>query len=153
MLLGNTAGRSVTFRLQGYYLLRRPFPWPSARCGFCNSLEGPAPLLAGPTTPARQRHRASTPCRFRLIPVRSPLLGESRLLSFPRPTEMFHFGRFPPQALWVQAWVTGHDPGRVPPFGHLRISAFSAAPRSLSQPDTPFIGSWRLGIHREPFLT
>jgi hypothetical protein len=66
---------------------------------------------------------------------------------------MFHFERFPPQALCVQTWVTGHDPGRVSPFGHLRISAFSAAPRSFSQPDASFIGSWRQGIHREPLVT
>ena len=93
------------------------------------------------------------PHRFRLFPVRSPLLGESRLLSLPRPTEMFHFGRFPPHRLCVQRRVTGHDPGRVSPFGHLRIKALSAAPRSFSQPDTSFIGSWRQGIHREPLVT
>ena len=29
--------------------------------------------------------------RFRLFPVRSPLLGESRLISFPPATEMFQF--------------------------------------------------------------
>ena len=29
--------------------------------------------------------------RFGLFPVRSPLLGESRLISFPSGTEMFHF--------------------------------------------------------------
>jgi hypothetical protein len=101
----------------------------------------------------QQRHRAVTLHRFRLIPVRSPLLGESRLLSLPRPTEMFHFGRFPPQALWIQTWVTGHDPGRVSPFGHPRISALSTAPRGFSQSDASFIGSWRQGIHRKPLLT
>ena len=31
---------------------------------------------------------------FGLLPVRSPLLGKSRLISFPRGTEMFHFSRF-----------------------------------------------------------
>jgi hypothetical protein len=31
------------------------------------------------------------PARFRLIPVRSPLLRESRLISFPAGTEMFQF--------------------------------------------------------------
>ena len=31
--------------------------------------------------------------RFRLVPFRSPLLGESLLISFPRGTEMFHFPR------------------------------------------------------------
>ncbi len=35
-----------------------------------------------------------TPTEFGLLPVRSPLLGESRLLSFPRGTEMFQFPRF-----------------------------------------------------------
>ena len=44
-----------------------------------------------PTTPTRQRPRASPPRRFRLLPVHSPLLGESRLISFPPGTEMFHF--------------------------------------------------------------
>ena len=32
--------------------------------------------------------------RFGLFPVRSPLLRESRLISFPRGTEMFHFPPF-----------------------------------------------------------
>src|SRR5215208_2060122 len=36
-----------------------------------------------------------TPAGFRLIPFRSPLLGESRLISFPRGTEMFQFPRLP----------------------------------------------------------
>jgi hypothetical protein len=153
VLLGNTVERSVAFRLQGSYLLRPPFPWRSAKRGLCNSLKGPVPLLTGPTTPTWQRHRAITPHRFRLIPVRSPLLRESRLLSLPRGTEMFQFPRFPPQALWIQTWVTGHDPGRVSPFGHPRISALLAAPRGFSQPHASFIGSWRLGIHRRPFLT
>ena len=34
------------------------------------------------------------PARFRLFPVRSPLLGESRLLSVPPGTEMFQFPGF-----------------------------------------------------------
>ena len=153
MLLGNTAGRSVTFRLPGSYRLRPTFPCRSARCELSHSLKGPAPLLAGPTTPARQPRRGVTPHRFRLIPVRSPLLRESRLLSLPHPTEMYQFGRFPPQALWIQTWVTGHDPGRVSPFGHPRISALLAAPRGFSQPHASFIGSWRQGIHRRPFVT
>src|SRR5580765_2453573 len=95
----------------------------------------------GPTTPVQKHRQVIALHMFRLIPVRSPLLGESRLLSLPRPTEMFHFGRFPPQALCVQTWVTGHDPSRVSPFGHLRIIALSTAPRSFSQPDASFIGS------------
>ena len=37
--------------------------------------------------------------RFGLFRFRSPLLAESRLLSFPRGTEMFHFPRFAPAHL------------------------------------------------------
>src|SRR5512133_1186014 len=39
-----------------------------------------------------------TPARFRLVPFRSPLLGESRLISFRRGTEMCQFPRLPPRA-------------------------------------------------------
>jgi hypothetical protein len=45
------------------------------------------PLSGGPATP----ERGVTPFRFRLLPVRSPLLGESRLFSLPPGTEMVHF--------------------------------------------------------------
>ena len=45
-------------------------------------------LNAGPTTPPGRVPR------FGLIRVRSPLLTESRFLSFPRGTEMFQFPRF-----------------------------------------------------------
>ena len=47
-----------------------------------------------PTTPCMKRLRAITHAWFRLFPVRSPLLGESLLLSFPAGTEMFHFPAF-----------------------------------------------------------
>ena len=90
---------------------------------------------------------------FGLFRFRSPLLTESRLLSLPVGNEMFHFPTFPPHALCVQAWVTGHDSCRVSPFGNPRITARLAAPRGLSQPPTSFIGSWCQGIHRAPLLT
>ena len=107
----------------------------------------------GPTTPDTQRLPAITRIWFGLFRFRSPLLTESRLLSLPVGTEMFHFPTFPPHALCVQAWVTGHDSCRVSPFGNPRIKARSAAPRGLSQPPTSFIGSWCQGIHRAPLLT
>ena len=44
--------------------------------------------------------------RFRLFPFRSPLLWESRLISLPAGTEMFHFPAFPQPALYIQAGVT-----------------------------------------------
>ena len=44
---------------------------------------------SGPTTPTGPK-----PCRFRLFPLRSPLLRESRFLSLPPGTEMFQFPGF-----------------------------------------------------------
>ena len=106
-----------------------------------------------PTTPNTQLLPDITRTRFSLFRFRSPLLTESRLLSLPVGTEMFHFPTFPPHALCVQARVTGHDSCRVSPFGHPRISARLAAPRGFSQPPTSFIGSWCLGIHRVLLIT
>ncbi len=79
-------------------------------------------LLPGPTTPMWQRHWAITPHRFGLFRVRSPLLTESLLLSFPRVTEMFQFTRFPLPSLCVQDGVPVHDDWWVSPFGYLRIT-------------------------------
>ena len=90
--------------------------------------------------------------RFGLFRVRSPLLAESNFLSSPRGTEMFHFPRFARPRLFVQRAVRRHYPPWVSPFGHLRIKAWLAAPRSLSQLPASFIASCRLGIHRVPFV-
>ena len=50
----------------------------------------PGIVMTDPITPARaSRHR-----RFGLLPVRSPLLGESLLLSSPAATKMFQFAAF-----------------------------------------------------------
>src|SRR5438309_1281814 len=89
--------------------------------------------------------------RFGLFRVRSPLLAESKFLSSPRGTEMFHFPRFARARLCIQRAVRRHYPPWVSPFGHLRIKAWLAAPRSLSQLPASFIASCRLGIHRVPF--
>src|SRR5215216_7146967 len=152
-LLGNTVGRDDEFRLRGCYPLWRPFPRPSTTHVLCNSLEEVQLPLSGPATPRQQRLHAVTLPRFRLAPVRSPLLRGSRLLSLPPGTEMFQFPGLPLPVLCVQTGVTRHDPRRVSPFGHPRINAWLAAPRGLSQPPTSFIGFWRLGIHHVPFVT
>ena len=60
-----------------------------------------------PATPTMQRLPAITHDRFGLFRFRSPLLTESRLLSLPVGTEMFHFPTFPLPALYIQAGVTG----------------------------------------------
>ena len=92
------------------------------------------------------------PARFGLFPFRSPLLRESRLLSFPQGTEMFQFPWFPLLVLCIQTRVTPHDGCRVSPFGHPRINAWSTATRGFSQSPTSFIGSRRQGIHRWLFV-
>ena len=79
--------------------------------------------------------RSSKPDRFRLIPVRSPLLRESRLLSLPPGTEMFQFPGFAPLDE-----VTQVAPRRVSPFGHPGINACVQLPqayRSLPRPSSP----------------
>ena len=60
-----------------------------------------------------QRLTAITHARFSLFRFRSPLLTESRLLSLPVGTEMFHFPTFPPTALYIQAEVTRHNSGNL----------------------------------------
>ena len=67
--------------------------------------------LNGPSTPDTQRLSAITRVWFGLFRVRSPLLTESRLFSFPVGTEMFHFPTFPPTTLCVQVEVAGHYSG------------------------------------------
>ena len=71
--------------------------------------------------------------RFGLFPFRSPLLWESRLISFPLGTEMFHFPRSAPQKRYWNCfqWVA--------PFRDPRIKGYLAPPRGLSQLITSFI--------------
>jgi hypothetical protein len=49
--------------------------------------------------------------RFRLLPFRSPLLREYRLVSFPPGTEMFHFPGFALSAKMVLSDVGSPTPG------------------------------------------
>ena len=64
-----------------------------------------------PTTPNTQLLPDITRTRFSLFRFRSPLLTESRLLSLPVGTEMFHFPTFPLPALYIQAGVTRSPQG------------------------------------------
>ena len=102
------AWESQRFRLQGYHPLCRRFPTSSATQTIFYSLSDQQLRLGGPATPNAQRLLAMTRARFGLFPFRSPLLRESRLLSFPVGTEMFHFPTLPPPALCVQAGAMGH---------------------------------------------
>ena len=113
----------VCFRIQGYHLL-----WPDFPFRFANS---------------RAINR-------RLFRFRSPLLSESRLMSFPRATEMFQFTRF---ASHTYVFSMRYPCGWVSPFGNLRIKANLPAPRSLSQAITSFVAYHRQGIHHMLLFT
>ena len=86
----------------------------------------------------------------RLFRFRSPLLSESRLMSFPRATEMFQFARF---ASHDYVFIVRYPKGWVSPFGNLRIKAYLPAPRSLSQAITSFFAYHRQGIHHMLLVT
>ena len=80
---------------------------------------------------------------FRLIRVRSPLLTESRFLSFPRGTEMFQFPRLAPATYGFSGRSFG-DPG---------LNARLTAPPGISPSSAPFIACWRLDIPHLPLVT
>ena len=72
-----------------------------------------------------------------LFRVRSPLLAESLLMSFPPGTEMFQFPGFASPA-YVFSWR--YPCGWVAPFGYPRINACSRLPvafRSVPRPSSP----------------
>src|SRR4029079_13653285 len=94
-----------------------------------------------------------TRIRFGLIPFRSPLLRESRLIYLPRGVEMFPFPRLSPAGLCVQPGVTPHYRRRVSPFGNPRVKGCSTPHRGLSQSSTPFFDSRCQGIHHVPLLS
>src|SRR4029450_10445330 len=89
--------------------------------------------------------------RCRLSPLRSPLLGESRLLSFPPGTEMVHFPGLasPPYGF---RWRSRGLPSRGCPIRKSSGQSLFAAHRSLSQLTTSFIAGLRQGIHRTPLV-
>ena len=85
---------------------------------------------------------------FGLVPVRSPLLGESQLISFPEGTEMFQFPSFAASRLWIQRELDRLYSAAVSRFGDRRVDAclrLTVAYRSFA---TSFIASWCQGIHR-----
>src|ERR1700749_5103598 len=108
VLLGKTSGSHSDFAYGGVTLYAETFQVSSAIQMISYSLPDQQLRLVGPSTPVTQRLLAITRNRFGLFPFRSPLLRESRLLSLPAGTEMFHFPALPPPALCVQAGVMGN---------------------------------------------
>ena len=147
MLLGNTTWRSMTFAYGALTLYGARFHNASASDRLCNSMKALPYFRVGPTTPLQHRRQAVPLQRFRLFPFRSPLLGESRLFSFPRGTEMFQFPRFAP--------FENGDGTRIPPGCTIRPSrdhCVCVTPPGLSQLTTAFIASVCPGIPHMPSL-
>ena len=122
-LLFSSSVPHSSFRIRGYHPLWPTFPGRSVKsCAITN----------------------------RLFQFRSPLLSESRLMSFPRATEMFQFTRF---ASHTYVFSMRYPEGWVSPFRNLRIKAYLPAPRSLSQAFTSFVAYHCQGIHHVLLVT
>ena len=109
------------FRLRACHALWIHFPEDSTIYQIGNS------TVAGPTTPQIPKY-----LRFGLLRFRSPLLSQSRFLSFPPGTEMVHFPGFARTRLWIHRAVRGfyprgfpHSeiPGSMPACGSPRLIA------------------------------
>ncbi len=106
-----------------------------------------------PATPIQQLRQDLTLHGFGLFPVRSPLLRESLLFSFPPGTKMFQFPGYHRLGLFVWAEPAAELPAAGCPIGVPPDLSLLAAPRSLSQLAAPFFASWHLGIHRTLLLS
>jgi hypothetical protein len=98
---------------------------------------------SSPTTPVMPKQN-----RFGLFPLRSPLLGESLLFSFPVGNEMFQFPTFASWLPRISRLLGMGCPIRVPADRFV-----FANPRRLSQLVTPFFASESQGILRTPLVT
>jgi hypothetical protein len=80
--------------------------------------------------------------RFRLFPVRSPLLGESRLISVPEGTEMFQFPTFASGGYVFTDGFRDMTPGGFPHsdiLGSKPVWRLPEAFRSLPRPSSPLV--------------
>ena len=128
------------FRLRDSHPLRWSFP---AHFGY-------RAAVVRDNAPLRPYNPGAHAPRFGLLPFRSPLLRESRLISFPGANEMFQFAPLASTGLWIQPGMTGLF---IPPGFPIRASpdqSLRAAPRRLSQLTTPFLACPCLGIPRAP---
>jgi hypothetical protein len=129
--------RPVAFAYGAVTLCGPPFLTGSTSDRFCNStgtMQGPEIDSYNPDSETAATYRAES---VWAIPV--SLATTQGMISFPPATEMFQFAGLPPPDLCVQSRVTGHDPSRVSPFGHLRINVCSRLPeafRSLPRPSS-----------------
>ena len=102
-------------RVRDFHPLRSPFPVAfHYAAGFSTSRFPVQRTQTDPTTPTTQRCTSVTCDGFGLLPVRSPLLGESRLISSPPGTEMVQFPGCAFRTLWIQIRMTDIQPVGLP---------------------------------------
>ena len=123
------------FRLRGYHPLWPAVPGCSTSGAICNS------TMTGPTTPPNPKTQW-----FGLFRIRSPLLTESLLFSFPPGTEMVHFPGFASYDLCIQSQILrfcrsgfphSETPGSTPACGFPRIIAACHVLHRLPSPRHP----------------
>ena len=135
------SSETLTFRIRGYHPLWLNLSWfNSPKQKFSDSPRALSDLLTISSNPDIAKMTVMTLYRFRLFPVRSPLLWESLLFSFPAGTEMFHFPALTLTTLYIQVAVFRYYPERVLPFGNPRIKGCLHLPeayRSLPRPSSP----------------
>ena len=137
---GSSSNEPNSFRLQGSHLLWLAFPNHSTKNLVFDSSTAPQCRQMKSYNPLHTTLTGLTYTRFELFPFRSPLLRESRLISTPAGTEMFHFPAFTFFHLCIQRRIDGINrlgcPIRESP-DHSLLAAY----RGLSQLATPFIVS------------
>ena len=147
------ASRKVArFRLRDSHPLWWAFPGPSSTVPLGNF---PGSPYRSPTLSYNPPHATRTGLHMQGLGCShfARRYFENRIcFLFLRVLRCFTSPRSLPQTYVFSKEIPGHYPGWVTPFGHPRIKACLAAPRSFSQLTTSFIASWRQGIHHLPLV-
>jgi hypothetical protein len=150
-VLRNRTREPLSFRLRGLHPVSPIVPDRSARRLVSHSPASLPRRQVRPYNPNDTTPAGLTCHWFGLFPLRSPLLGESRLLYLPPGTEMVHFpGLATPS--YEFRWRSRGLPSRGCPIRKSPGRSLFAAHRSLSQLTTSFFAVLRQGIHRTPLV-
>ena len=140
--------RFAWLRVRSFHALRPRFPARSARHATCDN------VVLLPRACRDTHGLGSSPFarhywgNFGLLPVRSPLLGESRLFSFPAGTKMFQFPALASRT--TAGWRAFSAPGC--PIRRSADQRPFAPTRGFSQLITSFLASESQGIRHVPLL-
>jgi hypothetical protein len=135
---GPLFNKSGSCRRQGCHLLWPAVPDRLATILISDLSTAPYHRPTESYNPPATTHTGLTSRGFGLFPFRSPLLRESRLISVPAGTEMFHFPAWASLHLWIQ-WRIGGIHRLGCPIRRSSDHGLLAAPRGLSQLATSFV--------------